>query len=196
MMIVIDDFTPHIHEVKKSAFDSGFGTWAPNKGAVGSSIYEGMCFYGKHSPMLHALSYVMGRPVYPNNMFFRATNANTEAAYVHSDRESGDYTCIVYLSEHEETSGTGFYRHRETGMTSMPSFAELAEKPEFFEQLKREMVSGSDEHWEQLDFIRGRFNRAVVFDAPLFHARMPKNGFGVTPEEGRLVWVAHFVTNL
>jgi hypothetical protein len=32
----------------------------------------------------------------------------------------------------------------------------------------------------------------VVFDAPKFHARRPKNGFGSTPEDGRLVWACHF----
>jgi hypothetical protein len=192
---IIDNFTPRIDEVRASALASGFGTWRPNKGEVGSSVYDGMNFWGKHSVMLHALSYRIGAPVYPNNMFFRVTNTDTEAAYVHSDRESGDFTCVAYLSEHAEPSGTGFYRHRETGMTHMPSFAEMAQDP-MFDQLKREMVGGSDEHWEQLDFVRGLYNRAVVFDAPRFHARSPKHGFASSAEEGRMVWVCHFVTGV
>jgi hypothetical protein len=196
MITVIDNFTPRIDEVRASALASGFGTWRPNKGEVGSSVYDGMNFWGRHSLMLHALSYYMGRPVLPNSMFFRVTNADTEAAYVHSDREAGDFTCIVYLSDHSDVSGTGFYRHRETSMTHMPSFAELRERPDLFDQLKREMVGGSDEHWEQLDFVRGIYNRAVIFDAPRFHARCPKNGFASTVEDGRMVWVCHFVTTL
>lgn len=196
MITVIDNFTPRIDEVRASALASGFGTWRPNKGEVGSSIYDGMSFWGRHSLMLHALSFYMGRPVFPNSMFFRVTNANTEGAYVHSDREAGDFTCIVYLSEHDEPSGTGFYRHRETGMTHMPSFADLREKPELFEHLKKEMVDGSDRYWEQLDFVRGQYNRALIFDAPRFHARCPKNGFASTVEDGRMVWVCHFVTTL
>lgn len=196
MITIIDSFTPLIDTVRQSALLSGFGTWRPNKGDVGSSIYDGMNFWGKHSVMLHALTHVMGRPIYPNNMFFRVTNEDTEAAYVHSDRESGDFTCIVYLSEHVEPSGTGFYRHRATGMTHMPSFAELSNDPGFFEQLKREMVGGSDEHWEQLDFVRGIYNRAVIFDAPRYHARSPRHGFARTVDDGRMVWVCHFVTEL
>lgn len=196
MIQVIDAFTPRIDEVRESALASGFGTWRPKKGEVGSSIYEGMNFVGKHSLMLHALSFYMGGPVYPNSVFFRVTNADTEAAYVHSDRESGDFTCIAYLSDHEDRSGTGFYRHRETGMTHMPSFSELAEKPDFFERLKREMVEGSEEHWELLDFVRGGYNRAVIFDAPRFHARTPRHGFGSTVEDGRMIWCAHFVTQV
>jgi hypothetical protein len=196
MISITDHFTPLIDEVRASALASGFGTWQPNKGEVGSSVYQGMNFWGRHSILLHALMHTMGRPVYPNSMFFRVTNEDTEAAYVHSDRESGDFTCIVYLSDHQERSGTGFYRHRETGMTHMPSFAELSQDPEFFEQLKAEMVGGSDQHWEQLDFVRGLYNRAVIFDAPRFHARTPKHGIGRAEEQGRMVWVCHFVTEL
>lgn len=196
MITVIDGFSPHTDQVRASALASGFGTWRPSKGEVGSSVYDGMNFWGKHSLMIHALSFYMGRPIFPNSMFFRVTNEDTEAAYVHSDRESGDYTCIVYLSDHAELSGTGFYRHRETGMTHMPSFADLSKDSVFFDKLKAEMVGGSDEHWEQLDFVRGLYNRAVIFDAPRFHARSPKNGFSSTPEDGRLVWVCHFITEL
>jgi hypothetical protein len=196
MIQIIDDFTPHIDEVRASAFASGFGTWRPNKGEVGSSVYDGMCFYGKHAPMLHALAFYVGRPIFPNAMFFRATNVDTESAYVHSDRDAGDYTCVVYLSEHNDRYGTGFYRHRETGMTHMPSFAELRANPQLFEQLKHEMVDGSEKYWEQLDFVRGQYNRAVIFDAPRFHARSPRHGFGTTAEEGRVVWVCHFVLDV
>lgn len=196
MITIIDGFTPLIDEARASALASGFGTWKPSKGEVGSSVYDGMNFWGKHSILLHALTHVMGRPVFPNNMFFRVTNEDTESAYVHSDREAGDCTCIVYLSDHAAVSGTGFYRHRETGMTHMPSFAEMSKDPIAFEKLKHEMVGGSDEHWEQLDFVRGLYNRAVIFDAPLFHARTPRHGFSDSAESGRMVWVCHFVTQL
>lgn len=194
MITIIDDFCPRIDEVRASALASGFGTWKPNKGEVGSSLYEGMNFWGKHSLLVNALSFYIGRPVFPNNMFFRVTNADTEAAYVHSDRESGDFTCIVYLSDHAEQSGTGFYRHRESGMTHMPTFAQMAQDRDAFERLKVQMVSGSESDWEQLDFVRGLYNRGVVFDAPRFHARCPRHGFAETVEAGRMVWVCHFVT--
>lgn len=196
MITVIDRFTPLIDVARESALVSGFGTWRPNKGEVGSSVYQGMNFWGRHSIFLHALTHTMGRPIFPNNMFFRVTNQDTEAAYVHSDREAGDYTCIVYLSDHTDVSGTGFYRHRETGMTEMPSFADLAQDQPLFDQLKKQMVKGSEEDWEQLDFVRGLYNRAVIFDAPLFHARTPRHGFADSAEDGRMVWVCHFVTQL
>lgn len=192
LFITADNFCPDAAAVRQSAFDSGFASWLPNKGAVGSSVYEGMSFWGLHSVMLKSLSGLLGRPVYPNNMFFRLTTPETEAAYVHSDRQWGTHTCIAYLSEHAEVSGTGFYRHRATGLIEMPSFEEMKEAG-IFEQLSREMVEGGETHWEQLDFIRGLFNRALVFHAPLFHSRVPKHGLGSVPKDNRLVWVAHFL---
>jgi hypothetical protein len=189
---VVDNFSPHIERVRASALASGFGTWRPHKGEVGSSIYDGMSFWGDHALMLAALTRAFGAPILPNSMFFRVTNTDTEGAYVHSDREAGDFTCVAYLSEHEG-SGTGFYRHRRTGMTRMPSFDEMRANPDEFERLKQEMVRGSEEEWELIDFVRGAYNRAVIFDAPLFHARSPKHGFGNTPESGRMVWACHFM---
>lgn len=189
--VVIDDFLKDPARFRQSALDSGFGTWRPNQGEVGSSIYDGMNFWGDHGVAIRALTQKLERPVFPNSMFFRVTNLDTEPAYVHSDREAGEYTAILYLSEHEG-SGTGFYKHRRTGLTRMNSFAEMAREPEEFARLKAEMVKGSDEDWELTELVRGKFNRALVFDAPLFHARRPKDGFGSNAEDGRMVWVCHF----
>lgn len=191
---VVDEFTPHADRVRASALASGFGTWRPNKGEVGSSVYSGMNFWGEHALMVHALSRRFGGAVVPNSMFFRVTNEDTEKAYVHSDREAGDYTAIVYLSEHDGETGTGFYRNKRTGLYAMPSFDLMRNDPAEFDLLKKEMVEGSDEAWAQVDFVRGLYNRCVIFDAPLFHSRHPKNGFASTPELGRMVWVCHFTT--
>lgn len=191
---VVDDFTPHIDKVRASALASGFGTWRPNKGEVGSSIYTGMNFWGEHALMLLALGRRFGAPIIPNSMFFRVTNEDTEKAYVHSDREAGEYTAIVYLSEHDGESGTGFYLNKRTGLMQMPSFEAMRADPAEFERLKAEMVEGTAEQWQEVDFVRGLYNRCLIFPAPLFHARHPKTGYASTPEAGRMVWVCHFTT--
>lgn len=190
---VVDEFCPRSEEVRVSALQSGFGSWRPNKGEIGTSVYDGMSFWGKHSFMLDSLTMAMKRVVLPNNMFFRVTNTDTESAYVHSDREWGSKTCIAYLSKHDEISGTFFYRHRETGLIEMPTLEQM-KSPEF-EQLKKDIVSGGKEEWEEIDFVRGLFNRAVIFHAPLFHGRYPKNGIGASVEDGRMIWACHFHTD-
>ncbi|MGN6280545.1 DUF6445 family protein [Frateuria sp.] len=189
--LVVDNFSPDIERVKQSAFAAGFDTWRPNKGEVGSSVYEGMGFWGEHARMIQALTRAVGGIVIPNSMFFRVTNVGMERAYIHSDRESGSHTCVVYLTEHEEESGTAFFQHKSTGLKEMPSFQELRESG-LMDELKQDMVSRDPSKWMQLDYVRGIKNRALIFNAPLFHSRFPLDGIGSDAQSGRLVWVCHF----
>lgn len=189
--LVVDNFCADIERVTQSAFAAGFDTWRPNKGEVGSSVYDGMGFWGDHALMLQSLIRAVNNVVVPNTMYFRVTNEGMERAYIHSDRESGNYTCVAYLTNHEQESGTAFYRHKPTGWTEMPSFAELQELG-VMDELKADMVSRDPDKWEQLDFVRGVKNRALIFNAPLFHSRFPLEGIGTDHESGRLVWASHF----
>lgn len=189
--IVADDFCEDIDLVRASALAAGLGTWRPNKGEVGSSVYDGMGFYGHHAPMLRALVRETGNLVIPNSMFFRVTNETTEAAYIHSDREYGAHTCVVYMSDHADKYGTAFFKHKPTGLIEMPSFAEMKEMG-IFEELKEDMVSRCSSKWEQIGYVEGKYNRALIFPAPLFHSRFPVHGIGNDSEGGRLVWATHF----
>ena len=189
--MIVDDFCGEVEQVVQSVFDAGFSTWLPNKGEVGSSIYEGMGFWGEHAKMLKPIIGAMCSVIIPNTMFFRNTNKGMEKAYIHSDREAGSHTCIAYLSEHEEKSGTAFYKHIPTGLTRMPSFKEMQETG-VLEELKADMVSRDESKWELMDFVEGKYNRALIFEAPLFHSRYPLEGIGDNPEDGRLIWASHF----
>ena len=190
-MQVFDDFLADPERVRQSALRSGFGSWRPSKGDVGLDSYAGMNFWGDHSFLIRALWQRIG-PVFPNDMFFRITNPSTDKALVHSDRASGDFTALVYLSPPHEGSGTGFYRHRETGMIDMPSLEARMADPPFFKKLYAEMLSASDEYWEQYDFVEAKPNRCVVFDAPKFHCRIPKEGYGTDDASSRMLWACHF----
>jgi hypothetical protein len=191
-ILIVDDFCPKIEQVRESALQSGFGTWAPNKGRYGSSIYENMNFWGLHSPMLKSLARAIGHPFYPNDMFFRYALPETEKAYTHSDRTYGDITCVAYLSSHDEPYGTGFYKHRKTGLSEMPPVDVMASDPKW-QELEHDMIHGGDGEWELVDYCQGKFNRAVIFHAPLFHARRPIGGIGKTAEDGRMIWATHGV---
>lgn len=188
---VVDDFCDDIDLVVNSVYAAGFDTWNPNKGEVGSSVYAGMGFVGQHALLLRGLVAATRSVVVPNSMFFRCTNVGMEQAYIHSDREFGNHTAIVYMSEHDEPYGTAFYRHKPTGLLHMPSFAEMKELG-IFDQLKEDMVSRDEDKWEQVAFVEGKYNRALIFDAPLFHSRFPLEGIGSTAETGRLIWASHF----
>lgn len=189
--IVVDDFCEEIEEVVQSVHDAGFSTWLPNKGMVGSSIYEGMGFIGFHALMLRSLIEATGKIAVPNTMFFRNTQVGMEKAYIHSDRQMGDHTCVAYLSKHDVPFGTAFYRHKPTGWVEMPTFEDMITMG-VMDKMAEDMVNRDPEVWELIDVVEGKYNRAVIFDAPLFHARHPIEGIGSNNEEGRLVWASHY----
>jgi len=192
MIRVFDDFLASPITVRYSALVSGFGSWRPTKGAIGSSVYDGMNFYGDHASIVETIEKKVGKIGYANSMCFRITNATTERAYVHSDNAAGDMTCIVYLSDHEDKYGTGFYRHKETDSLTMPPLAELAKNHSQFEKLKADMNDSSETYWDEVQFVEGRFNRAVVFPSNRYHRRFPLNGFGNNEDDGRMIWIGHF----
>lgn len=192
MLKVIDNFAPDPDAVRQSAIRAGFGTWKPNQGDIGASFYEGVSFWGDHASLFKSLHKALGKQIVPSSMFFRLTNPRMEHALIHSDREYGENTAIVYLSQSAEKSGTAFYRHRETRMVDMPPLDELVKDPQFFQSIRLQMLKASDEDWEMYEFVEARFNRCVIFDAPKIHCRIPKLGYGVDEQDSRMVWVCHF----
>ena len=108
----------------------------------------------------------------------------------------GSYTCIVFLTDHpgRDDHGTGFFRHIETGWTRMPTWEWLneAENKKCFDLLKKDCHEYVDGVWEQVGYVPGKKNRAIIFDSPIFHCRSPMTGIGSTPEDGRMIWVCHF----
>jgi hypothetical protein len=192
MIRVFDDFAADPESVRNSAIGSGFGTWHPNKGDIGAAFYEGVNFWGDHVSLMTALFDKIG-PVIPSSMFFRITNPRMEHALIHSDREYGEYTAIVYLSPTQAGSGTGFYRHRESGMIDMPALPDLMKDPVAFQKIRQQMLDASEADWEMHEFVEAKYNRCLVFDAPKIHCRIPKIGYGTTDTDSRMVWVCHFM---
>lgn len=193
MISVFDNFVADPDTVRQSALRSGFGTWHPNQGDIGASFYQGVNFWGDHATLFQALHAKVGQ-IIPSSMFFRITNPDMERALIHSDREYGEHTAIVYLSKTlaNVESGTAFYRHRETGWTEMPPLSELMADPEFFKTIRLQMLAADDADWEMHRFVREQYNRCVVFDAPQIHCRIPKVGYGIEENDSRMVWVCHF----
>lgn len=188
---VVDSFIPDPQGVRDYALLSGFGTWKPQNTIIGYENYHGVNINGHHSTLMRSLTKAMGIAVYHENAIFRVTGADDEPSRIHSDRMFADYTCIVYLSQEAEDSGTAFYRHRGTGAIEQPPLSQLQNDPDFAKK-KAEMDAGDPAVWEQVHFVSGVWNRAVIFSAPLYHARLPKYGKGDTYENKRMIWVCHF----
>lgn len=190
MIRIVDNFCSEIDSVRDSALRAGFGNWDP----VGGYGFTGIGFWGDHAPMVQSLARSFGGPVYPNGMFFRKTSK--DSGNVHTDKDFGQFSCVAYLSNHEEgVSGTAFYRHKGTGFNHLPTPGDTPEERSLASRLIADMES--NEPWDELDFIRGDYNRAVIFPAERFHARRfrrhPESGLSISEEE-RIVWTCHFRT--
>lgn len=190
-IIVIDDFLDDPDSMRQSALSSGFGTWRPNKGAIGPDHFEGVNFYGDHAKGVRRITRHFNRPIYPNKFFFRVTTEDTEEAVVHSDIFTGDATCLVYLSDQDD-SATEFYRHKPTDTYALPPLKQFYENPEHFAQMKSDCSHRDPEIWEKINRIEAKYNRAIMFPAAVFHCRYPYTGFGSDIETGRMIWGCHF----
>lgn len=187
MIQVFDDFLTDHARLKESALHAGFGSWTPNKGAVGYGTFTGTCFQGEHHLALRRLAEVLQSPVIPNQCLFRITNIDTAKALVHCDSMAGDITAFLYLSEHASSDfGTLFHRHRETGLEKMPRYID---EPELFARLYRDFTN--HDAWETTQLVNGKYNRMLVIDSALFHSRSPSTGYGVAETDGRMLWVMH-----
>lgn len=180
-----------LYRIREATFESGFGTWEPDLADLGHKVTPGMNWQGYHAPLHIAIYNAMKEPIFPNHSFFKVSTKEDNVALVHSDHNDGPFTAIIYLSEHDYISGTGFYKHIETGRTTMPAVKEMVEWGAL-EKWNEDMRDESK--WEQTDFIRGLMGRMLIFSAPMFHSRVPRLGNSETYEDGRMVWVCHFFT--
>lgn len=187
----LDSFLPEPEVMLQSCLTSGFGKWRPNKGDMGPDYFDGVNFYGDHARGVKKIADAFQRPIYPNKMFFRVTTEKTEPAVVHSDRWTGDVTCLVYLSKHEN-SGTEFYRHKPTGLFALPPIDYLVANPALFDQMKKDCSGRDPQVWEKIGAVEAQWNRAIFFPSPIFHCRYPYTGFGESEADGRIIWGCHF----
>lgn len=129
------------------------------------------------------------RRAYQNLWLFSAITANdllsASLRIPHVDHSS--VTGLVWLSL-ENKGGTGFYQHRETGLSALPNArncdqvaqAVAATNEKSAEDLYRRilkpdgrpgLLTRSTRDWKLLGVLKARFNRAVLFPSMLFHSQ-------------------------
>ena len=112
----------------------------------------------------------------------RSPQGQAEPNFIHTDRDMGDWTGIFYLNPDPPAGdGTRFWRHRRTGATA--STARTAD------ECQAEWHSWRDDaQWEPWHTVPARFNRLIVFPAPLFHSRAIPDNYGAG-DQARLIQV-------
>lgn len=95
-----------------------------------------------------------------------------DKTWVHADQYNR-WSGVCYLTPNApSSSGTAFYRHKETGET----------------RYSGRWYDWQDySQWEQIEFIANKYNRLILYRGDLFHAAV--NYFGDNLENGRLFQV-------
>lgn len=176
---VIDDFLECGRCVRNHALRASYGDYKGQDGAT----YIRVC--STEVPTLRdRIEKEMGGPIDLLGMGYRLNyRGEMPNQTIHSDSGWKTHALILYLSEGQ--SGTAFWKHNATGAVRLdPIDSELPS-----------LLAGdwdTESKWTLRHFVPMRFNRAIILECPLFHSRYPFEGFGSTPEDGRLIAVAFF----
>lgn len=130
---------------------------------------------------------LLGREVMINALFARLTTEHTPVAphKIHSDRIMGQYSLHVYLSkEWPDFSGTSFWCHKTEGIRH-------TEKTDIA-AIQRDQNQPEGGQWKEELFCPGKFNRALIHDAALWHCAEPVGGWGKSRFDGRVVLTCFF----
>jgi len=106
---------------------------------------------------------------------------------IHADWDVGvgeapQYGAVYYISENnEELNGTALWRHKEHGY----------EMPNSFSREDKLDITNKSYHdiddWELSSVIGGKENRLVTYPAEYFHSKFPKQAWGTTQKDSRLI---------
>ena len=106
---------------------------------------------------------------------------------IHADWDVGvgevpQYGAVYYISENnEELNGTALWRHKKHGY----------EMPNSFSREDKLDITNKSYHdiddWELSSVIGGKENRLVTYPAEYFHSKFPKQAWGTTPKDSRLI---------
>lgn len=142
---------------------------------------------------------------WPDHGAFRLSPAGSTArSDVHADHDDDRpaYAGVLYLSLPQHCrGGTSFWRHHETGWTSVPDvdsgrISRWGSTTAFMRSLRAGQerafatLAAARGEWERLLTVPMRFNRLIVYRSDHFHSIAEL--FGETPEDSRLVQLLFF----
>jgi len=141
---------------------------------AGDQVFHGI------SPCAHSsVPELIARELMPGarttlTFFRQSPEGQQEPNFIHSDREMGDWTGILYLAPTPPAGdGTSFWRHRATG----------AMCGDFDEAAARDLTQ-----WERWHHVEATFNRLLIFQSDYFHSRGLEQNYG-QGDDARLIQV-------
>jgi len=113
-----------------------------------------------------------------------------DKSWIHADQTS-NWAGICYLTPNAPPSGgTGFFKHKETGITEAPIKEDGTYDMEMLNKLGEDSQDYSK--WEMTDEISNKYNRLILYRADMFHQSLVY--FGDNISNGRLFQTFFFNT--
>lgn len=169
-MIIIDNFIDLYPELRAFA---NFCTFSDIENPTDGVVYPGICTVIPEDIKTEILARIFNavhRMPEKVTMFMRRSPEGTPVPHIaHHDLSMGTQSLMLYLNDHPE-GGTAFLRHRDTGICYAPEHEDFVEIARFDQNNIAE--------WAIIDQADMKQNRAVIFDAGLFHCALPVGGFG------------------
>lgn len=186
-LIVNDDFFPEVEALRSDVLAKGFQNVVnPDDGLVytGIQLREPDEFQGR-------LRRLVGFPVTVRHSIARL-NLKGELPHsdVHADNNMGEFAAVLYLTKNKgPATGTAFWRHKGLGICETPDQLWLAEQGiSEADYLAKIAVEQNDiKFWEANAVVFAQPGRIVTYPTKRFHSRYPFEGFGTSPDTGRLV---------
>lgn len=187
----MENFAPDAEAVREAVIAGSFATRQGPDGAdyTGISDYAVPHWFAR-------IGEVLGRTVVPRLSCFRLNLAGElPHSWVHSDDICAQYASVLYLNTPEQcTGGTAFWKHAALGVSHLLSREELEARgmdvDAFYKLMNREWKDA--EAWRQVAFMEMKFNRFLTYPTCFFHSRWPWEGFGTSPQDGRLIWACFY----
>nr|QMP83626.1 MAG: hypothetical protein [Caudoviricetes sp.] len=195
--IIIDNFYQNPEMIRNFAIS---GEKEPESGGNYSGVMTNDAFITQEH--LDAIKIVVGQDVFPSTQLtgkFRFTKEyDTWKQDIHFDPGDNNscWAGVVYLTPNVDIDGTHFWKHKRTGLESIPLTLEGIQQFgwEGVDDLKVFLdTEGIDRSlWDRTLTIPYKYNRLVLFRPWLFHS--PGNPFGNTLENCRLIQTFFFST--
>jgi len=194
-LIIVDNFYQDPDDVREFALSQDFGVTGNYPGNRTKSFLNDELKYWINSivePHAGPVTYWGNEGEESYTGAFQVTTSD-DRTWIHADQTT-KWAGVCYLTPNApHTGGTGIFRHKETGLMSIPR-DENGERVDYDHPLLEPLNGDYNDYtkWDLVDVVGNIYNRLVLYRGDLFHASL--DYFGNTMENGRLFQTFFFST--
>jgi hypothetical protein len=185
-LLVMDNFLEEVDELRAWAIQKGFKEEiSPADGLA----YKGVC---KDPPWFimraieSKLSFILNTAIVNPLHFIRLSLSDLSKRWIHADPMYSQWVLVIYMNPiFPKGAGTRLFSHPELNLFEPDGLTE-------YRIALWDQICNSPDEWEVIGEIPMKHNRAAIYNTKIFHASLPREGFGKDPETGRMAYVMFF----